>query len=278
MGNKNLLATAFIVALFLSAIAEANFVKNAQANPSYEFVSPPAGATPLEISVSSPKNNTIYNVNDITFTFNITTKNTSINSLLSAYYKADWMRKNVTVYEQDIQGPEFPKFWDYSETFRDMPDGKYSIVITALGSGGYFIGLAYYFFHMTTVSVVKFTVDTTPADVSILSPLNETYSSPDIQINFTISEKPSLIKYSLDGQKNSTLYGNTTFTDLAAAEHNLTLYVWDIAGNLVSRNVTFNIAKPEPEPFPITFVAAVSGVSIAIIGIGLLVYLKKRKR
>ena len=278
MGNKNLLATAFIVALFLSAIAEANFVKNAQANPSYEFVSPPAGATPLEISVSSPKNNTIYNVNDITFTFNITTQNTSINSLLSAYYKADWMRKNVTVYEQDIQGPEFPKFWDYSETFRDMPDGEYSVVITALGSGGYFIGLAYYFFHMTTTSVINFTVDTTPPEISIFSPMNETYSSPDIQLNFTISEKPSLIKYSLDGQKNSTLYGNTTFTDLPSTGHNLTLYVWDTAGNLVSRNVTFNIAKPEPEPFPTTFVAAVSGVSVAIIGIGLLVYLKKRKK
>jgi hypothetical protein len=278
VGNKNLLATAFIIALFLSAIAEANFVKNAKANPSYEFVSPPAGATPLEISVSSPKNNTIYNVNDITFTFNITTQNTSINSLLSAYYKADWLQDNVTVYEQDIQGPEFPKFWDYSETFRDMPDGKYSIVTTALGSGGYFIGLVYYFFHMATVSVMKFTVDTTPPDVSIFSPLNGTYGSPDVQLNFTVSEKPSLIKYSLDGQKNSTLYGNTTFTDLPVAGHNLTLYVWDIAGNFVSKSVTFNIAKPEPEAFPTMLIAGISVGITVVAGVGLLVYFKRRKK
>jgi N-acetylneuraminic acid mutarotase len=37
------------------------------------------------------------------------------------------------------------------------------------------------------------------------------------------------------------------------------------------------IPQPEPEPFPTALVIAASGASIAIIGVGLLVYFKKRK-
>jgi parallel beta-helix repeat protein len=36
--------------------------------------------------------------------------------------------------------------------------------------------------------------------------------------------------------------------------------------------------EPQPEPFPTAFVAAASGVSIAVVAVGLLVYFKKRKR
>jgi hypothetical protein len=159
--RKTLLTAGFISVLFLTAIAEAGFVKFAQANPYmyHEWISPPAGAAPLVISISSPQNNTVYRVNDIAFTFNISTENTSIHYLLGAYFKANWMQDNVTVYKQDSYSPEFPEFWDYSETFWHMPDGEYSVVITAWGGGGYADGLTWYFFDMTTVSVVNFTVD-----------------------------------------------------------------------------------------------------------------------
>lgn len=275
-----MLMAACIILLFLIATATAEFFKLAQANPYmyHEYVSAPPDATPLVISVLSPKNNTICRVNDIVFTLNISTYNTSIGYLLNAYFKADWMQGNVTVYEQDVRGPEFPKFWDYSETFRDMPDGEYSIVINARGGGGYARGLTYYFFQMTTISVINFTIDATPPKVSINTPLNETYESSDVPLNFTVSEKPSLIRYSLDGQKNFTLYGNTTFTNLPDGGHNLTVYVWDVAGNPgISETVVFNIAEPEPETFPTTLVVA-SSASVALIGGSLLVYFKKHRR
>jgi hypothetical protein len=49
--KKTFLTAGFISVLFLIAIAEAGFVKFAQANPYmyYEWVSPPAGASPLVI-------------------------------------------------------------------------------------------------------------------------------------------------------------------------------------------------------------------------------------
>lgn len=279
MKKKTLVARCFIV-LFLIATATAGFFKLAQANPYmyHEYVSPPPEATPLVISVSSPKNNTICSVNEIILTLNISTYNTSIGYLLNAYFKANWMQNNVTVYEQNIHSPEFPKFWDYSRTFRDMSDGEYSIVITARGGGGYAKGLTYYFFDMTTISVVNFIIDATPPKVSISTPLNETHNLPDVPLNFTVSEKPSLIRYSLDGQKNLTLYENTTFNNLSYGGHNLTVYVWDMAGNPgIPETVLFNIAVPEPETFPATLVIA-SLITVTVEGIGLLVYFKKRKR
>ena len=270
--------------MLISAMAGACLVKLAPANPYmyHKWVSPPSGSSPLVISISSPKHNTIYKVNNITLTFNINTQNTSIDYLLGAYFKADWMPDNVTVYKQNTHSPEFPEFWDYSETFWHIPDGEHSIVITAWGGGFYAEGLTAYNFDMTTVSVINFTLDATPPKVSILSPENKTYDLSDVPLNFTVSESASLIKYSIDGQDNSTLYGNTTLTGLPIGEHNLTVYVWDVVGNLgVSETVVFNMAKPEPEPelepFPTAPVVAVSGASATVIGVGLFIYFKKHR-
>jgi hypothetical protein len=276
--KKKMLMAACFILLFLIAIAASGTFKLAQANPYmyHEYVSPPPDATPLVISVSSPKNNTIYRVNDFIFALNISTYDTSIGYLLKAYFKADWIKDNVTVYEQDVRSPEFPKFWDYSETFRDMPDGEYSIVINARGGGGYAKGLTYYFFDMTTISVINFTIDATPPKVSISAPLNETYELLVVPLNFTVSEKPSLIKYNLDGQKNLTLYRNTTLTDLTYGGHNLTIYVWDEAGNPGPETVVFRIDEPETESFPTSLVVS-SSASVALIS-GILVYFRRRKK
>jgi hypothetical protein len=288
--KTTLLTLVFASVLLSIAITEANFVKLAQANPYlyHESGPPPAGVTPLVISISSPKNNTLYRVNDITFAFRIQNNDAnaqfpsrdsfaipSIHYLLDAYLKADWREDSVTIYKQNTYSPEFPTFWDYNETFWNIPDGEHSIIITALGGGGYAKdGLTWYSFHMTTISVINFTVDATSPEVSILSPLNVAHYSSDIPLNFIVSEKPSLIRYSLDGQKNSTFYGNTTLTNLPNGEHKLIVYVWDDAGNVgVSETVVFNI-----EPFPTELLATASGASVAIIGVGLLVYLMKRKR
>ena len=282
MSRNTFPITVLILAMLISAMAGACLVKLARANPYmyHEFVSPPKGATPLVISISSPKSNTIYKVNDIALTFNISTQGTSMNYLLGAYYKANWMPDNVTVYKQNTYSPEFPTYWIHNETFRHLSDGEYSIVITAWGGGFYAEGLTAYNFDMTTVSVINFTIDATPPKVSILSPENKTYDSSDVPLNFTVSESASLIKYNLNGQDNSTLYENTTLTGLPIGGHNLTIYAWDVAGNLgASETVVFNVAKPEPElePFPTAPVAAVSGASATVIGVGLFIYFKKHR-
>jgi hypothetical protein len=110
--------------------------------------------------------------------------------------------------------------------------------------------------------------------------MNETYAEyevPEVPLNFTVNELASRISYVLDGQENVTIAGNTTLTNLTYGEHNVTVYATDNAGNIgASETITFTIAEPEPEPFSTTMVIAPMA-SITVVGVGLLVYFKKRK-
>ncbi len=285
--KKALFTAIFISALlFLAlAMAEGCFVKIAQANPYANFylsekVSPPTDSIPLIISLSSPKNNAVYNVSNIALTFNVSDYGTSIHFIYNIHFKASWLQENVTVWKQNPRSPEFPDSWSYDETFRDLPDGEYSVVITARGGGSYednipvdyFWGTVYHF-EMTSISVVNFTV-ATPPEVSILSPGNETCDSSNVPLNFTVSEAVSQISYVLDGQENMTINGNTKLTELSNGFHNVTVYATDEAGNVgASETVYFSVDVP----FPTTMVIAPIA-SVTVIGVGLLAYLKKRKR
>jgi hypothetical protein len=84
--------------------------------------------------------------------------------------------------------------------------------------------------------------------------------------------------YSLDGQDNVTVTGNTTLSDLSSGLHNVTVYARDEFGNTgASETVSFTIAEPETEALPVVPVAAASAVSVAVVVSVLLVYFKKRR-
>jgi len=112
--------------------------------------------------------------------------------------------------------------------------------------------------------------------ISFQSPQNTTYTTTDVQLNFTAPKSVKWTRYSLDGQANVTITGNTTLTELASGYHNLTLYIDDALGNTrPSETVTFTVAKPES--FPTTPVIA-TVVIVAVFGLGFLINLAKRKR
>lgn len=120
-----------------------------------------------------------------------------------------------------------------------------------------------------------------PPNISLISPENKTYYQPTIPLTFTLDESTSKIEYSLDGQNNVTIAGNTTLTDLSIGKHNCTVYAADVEGEIgASETITFTVSKleqPESEPFPTMLVVIVSAVLVSIIAVGLLVYFKKRK-
>jgi hypothetical protein len=272
--NRTAVALTLIMALLFSAIAGACLVKLAQADPYFQnWVPPPWGAIPLAISISSPQNNTIYKVNNITLAFNINAQNTSLYDIDGIYFKADWMPDNVTVYKDN--GYSGPEFWEYNETLWNIPDGEHSVVVTAWGGNYYVTGQTANIFEMTTTLIVNFTIaDITPPRVSILSSQNKTYSTNGVPLNVTVNEPSSKLAYSLDGQDNVTIAGNQTLTGLSSGKHNLTVYAQDNAGNVgASETVSFSI-----EPFPTTLaIIAASGAALAVVAVGLLVYFKKRK-
>jgi hypothetical protein len=113
-------------------------------------------------------------------------------------------------------------------------------------------------------------------EITVVSPENKTYYTANVTLDFTVNEPVFSAHYTLDGETAVEISGNTTLAGLAVGVHNLTVSAFDAAGNMgTSETVYFTIA--EPEPFPTVLVATATGASIAIIAVGLLVYLRKRK-
>jgi len=113
-----------------------------------------------------------------------------------------------------------------------------------------------------------------PPSVLLISPENTTYTSANVTLEFTVNKQTSWMGYSLDGQETVTITDNTTLTGLSSGLHNVTIYSKDLFENIAtSETIWFSIT----EPFPTTIVIA-TGVSLAAIGVVLLVYFKKRKR
>ena len=116
---------------------------------------------------------------------------------------------------------------------------------------------------------------TVPPVISVASPENSNYTLSEVALNFTVNRRVEWMRYSLDGNENVTLTGNTTLTGLSAGLHNVTVYAKDEFGNTgVSETIVFSVAE---EPFPAVPVAVASVATIAVVGVGLLVYFKKRK-
>jgi len=110
--------------------------------------------------------------------------------------------------------------------------------------------------------------------VAVVSPENKNYTSSNVSLAFAVNKPASWMGYSLDGQDNVTITGNTTLSGLSSGLHNITVYAKDTFENMgTSETITFSIA----EPFPTTLVIA-SVASAVVVGAGLLVYFRKRNR
>jgi len=115
---------------------------------------------------------------------------------------------------------------------------------------------------------------TIPPEVVVVSPENTTYTSSSVSLVFTVNKPAVWLGYSLDGQETVTINGNTTISGLTNGVHNVTVYARDEFGNTgVSETVSFSVA----EPFPTTLVIAPIA-SVVVVGVGLLVYFRKRRK
>jgi hypothetical protein len=138
-------------------------------------------------------------------------------------------------------------------------DGGYAIAGTALGTTGF---------------IIKISPDSNaaPPVVTVSSPKSKTYDTTDISLTFVVNEPASWFGYSLDGQDNVTIAGNTTLTGLGTGVHNLTVFAQDSAGVLgASETIQFTIVAR----FPTELVIA--GIAVAaVISVGFLLYLKRQ--
>jgi hypothetical protein len=117
-----------------------------------------------------------------------------------------------------------------------------------------------------------------PPKISILSPENKTYAESNVTLTFTLNKPVTWIGYSLDNQAQVTITENITLTNLPVGLHNITVYAKNELETMgTSETIHFDVSPPDPvEPFPTGLVVAAASVSVAVIGVGLLVYFKKR--
>ncbi|MGB9959819.1 MAG: right-handed parallel beta-helix repeat-containing protein [Candidatus Bathyarchaeales archaeon] len=204
---------------------------------------PPLETTPPTISVISPESKA-YATSNISLTVVLSEPALWIGYSLNG-------QDNVTVAG--------------NTTLTGLLDGNYSLTVYAKDA----------FENAAASETIHFIVDTIPPTVTLLSPQNQTYTSTNIPLTFTINERASWIGYSLDGQDNVTITEDTVLTGLPNGEHNLTVYAADLAGNTgASEAVYFNVEVPEP--FPAALVIA-STVTVAVVGVSILFYFKKIK-
>jgi parallel beta-helix repeat protein len=114
--------------------------------------------------------------------------------------------------------------------------------------------------------------DIPPPSVLIISPENKTYTTTNVQLTFLVNETAVWLGYRLDGQETVTITGNTTLAGLSSGLHNITVYARDAFGNTGVSTIIFSIT----EPIPTTWIA-IAAVSVVVVGIGLVVYFRKKR-
>jgi hypothetical protein len=307
--KKVFLTVAFHSILLFSAVVGTQFVNIGKANPNpfapwtiYKGEVSPIGLSPPEISITSPKNNTICTENSLNLTLSVSVEPSSGDTtrfMQEIIYKVDWLPQNKTVYKFIASRPPAtyeeaksyiptPTINEFSSdiSLKDVPEGKRSIVVFAIERGSYTIPTSEkiglhpvineYSFNVSSSSSVTFTVDTVPPEIQILQMHNKTYTDSNALLNFTVNEPVWNIWYVLDGKERVTISENVTLSGLINGEHNVTVYATDLAGHIgASETVYFSVEAPET--FQTTTVV-VPVASVAVVGAGLLVYFKKRKR
>jgi hypothetical protein len=206
----------------------------------FPFLSNPP---PLIISIQAPTGGGRYTQNSVSLTF--TVKVPQLRGYDLYYPHGDMQYVGYSLNGQSAMKyipPVTSNNHQYSVTVKGLSEGWNKITVKA-SCEHLPIGSALVIFH----------VDSIPPEISVLSPQNnDDYGDylNDILLTFTVSEQAEWMGYSLDGQTNVTISGNTTLSQLFYGLHNLIVYAEDKAGHFgISENIYFSIVEENPD-FP----------------------------
>ena len=289
--RRKTVAIAFSLALLISTVAGTSFVTLATA-------SLPITPTIPEGRAYTVTNYNAYNTNDITLYFLVDhDDNYKGIPISTGWYGYSLDGTNITFpFVPSYQTFEYHYYGNGGKSVTevnavnlyDLSEGAHNITIYAklnqLIAGNILpidVGST-----LGASNTKLFTIDTTLPIVAVLAPMNRTYNTSEVPLNFTVSEPFSQITYRLNDLASGIVDGNTTLV-IADGEYSLTLFASDIAGNTgASETINFTVAqnqetKPVTQqsvPFPTTYVVIVVVVGVALIGASLLVYFKKQKQ
>ena len=273
-------APLLILALIASTTAPFLAVNaNPMEFPPREMIPVPEGVN-ITLNVASPTENAIYHTQTLNVNFYATIDGPASLSMgvhIISTYQGDWMQESAWC--------PFPPGFDFAEgymrpsmhrnfTIFDIPFGEHTLNITVSGLGGYWENGTEYMFNFHKTASARFAIPTNPI-ITFASLQNVTFENSSVPLNFTVDYPVTEMSYCLDGQEPIPISGNTTLTDLANGQHNVTIYATSKYGySAVSDMLFFNVDAPE---FPVVPFIAVSAV-IFVSAAGVMVYFKKRKR
>jgi len=143
--------------------------------------------------------------------------------------------------------------WITFASVNTTSNGDYSYIWTPNSIGNYKVRASWEGDEVSEGSVsvertltASMHAETTPPTISIFSPENKTYPAADVPLTLTVTESTSWMGYSLDGQMNVTISGNTTIVDLSDGPHTITVYANDIAGNKGSSDMVYFTIQATP--------------------------------
>jgi parallel beta-helix repeat protein len=125
--------------------------------------------------------------------------------------------------------------------------------------------------------------DITPPNASIISPENKSYATSSIALLFAVNETVFRVAYSLNGQSNVDIAGNTTLSGLPEGSYTIVISVTDSFGNVAASPPvlftidlsppTISILSPQNKTYdatdiPLTFVInePASGIAYSLDG------------
>lgn len=284
--RKTAVALAHVSILFFSMVAGTQVAKAATMNEN-PFPEPAFGFTPPTLSLESPNSRAIY-INGVPINFTLNDGGFEPGGPLSGViigggssYSLDG-QTNVTITGNTI--------------LTGLSKGTHQIEVYA----SYYVGWGQVSgpFSVTPATVIFTVIPSTPT-ISVIVPENRTYNVTSLQLVFSVNEMPqgitnsqmslafnanetpSWLAYSLDGQTNKTIAGNTTLTQLYEGSHAIAVYANNTNGKMgASKTIYFSVIRePEPAPFPtVLLIVAVSSTVVVTVAAGVLVYWKKRKR
>jgi hypothetical protein len=259
--RKTFPVAVFALALFFAAVAGAPLIKTVKG---WNHPSELDGFVPSTISIESPRNQSY--INTVPLSFIVRGGGFEPESMYRLY-----------------------QLWGGGYSYSLDGQANVSIsgntTITGLSTGTHWVVVFSYYYINTgqllgpwsvSSEPVYFTVISDAPAISVTTPENKTYNTIDVALNFTVDKPTSWIAYNLDNRENVTISENTTLSGLSNGSHHITVYANDTSNNMAA-STTIYFSVEASEPFPTIPVAAASGASLAIIGVGLLVYFKKRK-
>lgn len=105
----------------------------------------------------------------------------------------------------------------------------------------------------TDSETIRFSVDTEPPEIYPESPLNQSYTTGDIDFNFTSDKELEDGFYSVNGEGNFSMEGsgtffyNTSHEELPEGRHEAVFWANDTVGNLNSSSVDFEVDTVPPD-------------------------------